>query len=130
MGHLENAFDETFDEGEEIREELSKLHYAFAYSALQSGFDRDELLKSLDRAANCAEIAKENGKRMHGVNDFTKARWATGRASDELLMAICSKACAVHFWEDDERLQNEFSSPSHMWRCILAMRQVRDTFIP
>jgi len=120
----------VFDEDEAIREELSKLHFAFAYSALQSGFNRDELLESLDRAANCAEIAKKDGllDGVKGISDFTKARWAAGRVSDELLMAICSKGCAVHFWEDDERLQSEFSSPTVMWKCIKAMRQARDTF--
>ena len=120
-----------FDDHEAIHEELAALYYAFAYSALQCGLNREELLESLDRAAaNSAETAKNNCSLnwLGGVNEFTKARWAARRVSDELLMAILSKGCAVHFWEDDERLKTEFSSPVAMWKCIKAMRQARDAF--
>ena len=119
-----------FDEDEAIHDELAALHYAFAYAALHCGLSRNELLESLDRAAKYFETSKKDGSSngLKGVSDFTKARWTAGRVSDELLMAILSKGCAVHFWEDDERLKSEFSSPTVMWKCIKAMRQARDTF--
>jgi hypothetical protein len=107
--------------------DLVDKYYGHAYWALEAGVAKDVLIEQLNEAAEClGELKKE---RDPADRDTRRNRWWGGeRVTDDLLMCVCSKACATSLWQKEKKLQNEFASGCVMWNCIKAMRAVRDAF--
>jgi hypothetical protein len=107
--------------------DLIEKFYGHAYWALEAGVEKEVLLQELDEAAECLEEPKKDRNPADYDTDRNRS-WGGDRVTDDLLMCVCSKPCATSLWNKEEKLQSEFASPSVMWNCIRAMRDVRDAY--
>jgi hypothetical protein len=115
------------EEFDDLFEDVTEKFYAHAYWALEAGVSKDSLLGQLEAAFEC--VGEPSLEKSLAESDIGRNKWSDeDRVTDDLLMCVCSKACAASLWKRDPKLQKEFASPTLMWDCISAMRKARDTF--